>query len=207
MPRIQFKEKTAVEINGSAEIKTGGVPLYQLKITLQWSDPAIWRQVVVRADLRLDRLHQVIQQVMPWTNSHLHQFIVGRTYYGVPDLEAGLDFETLDERRHTVAELAPAAKKKFIYEYDFGDGWAHEVKLEKILPPDAGFKQPVCVAGANACPPDDCGGMGGYYNMLAILAKPKHPEYRQWHDWLGGKWDAKCFDLEETNRRLKRLKM
>ena len=195
-------------MNRKPEIEAGsGVPLYQLKITLKWSAPAIWRRVVVRADSRLDRLHQVIQNVMPWTNSHLHQFIAGQTYYGVPDLESGgLDFETLDERRHTVAELAPVAKKKFVYEYDFGDGWEHEVKLEKVLPPDAGFKHPVCLAGANACPPDDCGGIGGYDNLLAILADPKHPQYRQSREWLGRKWEAERFSLDEINRRLKRLK-
>lgn len=113
----------------------GGVPRYQLKITLKWSRPAIWRRVVVRADMRLDRLHDVIQIVMGWTNSHLHQFILGRSFYGEPDPEfADLGTQTLNEKRYTVADLAPAAKTKFIYEYDFGDGWQHEVKVEKVLP-------------------------------------------------------------------------
>lgn len=95
----------------------GGVPLYQLKITLKWSKPPIWRRVIVRADMTLDRLHNVIQIVMGWTNSHLHQFIVGRTFYGKPDPElADMGSETLNEKRHTVADLAPAPKKKFIYE-------------------------------------------------------------------------------------------
>jgi hypothetical protein len=90
----------------------GGVPLYQLKITLKWSQPAIWRRVVVRADMKLDRLHQVIQIVMPWTNSHMHQFIVGRIYYGRPDpMLADMLSETLNEIKYTVADLAPAAKK------------------------------------------------------------------------------------------------
>jgi hypothetical protein len=99
----------------------GGVPLYQLKITLKWSKPAIWRRVVVRSDMKLDRLHAVIQVVMPWTNSHMHQFILGRMYYGRPDPEfADMGSETLNEKKYTVADLAPAAKKKFIYEYDSG---------------------------------------------------------------------------------------
>src|SRR5437773_1735657 len=147
-----------------------GVPLYQLKITLKWSKPSIWRRVVVRADMPLDRLHHVIQIAMGWTNSHLHQFIVGRTYYGKPDPKtAGIGSETLNEKRYRVADLAPTAKQKFIYEYDFGDGWAHEVMAEKVLPPDPDFKHPICLAGANVCPPEDCGGIPGYYNLLKIL--------------------------------------
>src|SRR5580704_3696114 len=96
-----------------------GAPLFQLKITLKWSKPPIWRRVVVRSDLRLDRLHTVIQAVMPWTNSHLHQFMVGRTYYSQPDPDfQGMGIELLNEKSHTLADIAPAAKKKFIYEYD-----------------------------------------------------------------------------------------
>ncbi len=186
---------------------SGGVPIYQLKITLKWSKPPIWRRVLVRADMRLDRLHNVIQLVMPWTNSHLHQFIVGRTSYGVPDPEfADMGGEMLNEKRHTLADLAPAAKKKFIYEYDFGDGWAHDVVVEKVLPPDAGFKHPVCLAGANACPPDDCGGIPGYYNLLEALANPKHPEHSDLKEWIGGEWDPVLFDLEAANSCLKKLK-
>jgi len=181
----------------------GEAPLYQLKITLQWSKPAIWRRVMVRSDLRLDRLHQVIQLVMPWTNSHMHQFIAGDVYYGPADQEGA---ETRDESRHTLAELAPAAKNKFQYEYDFGDGWLHEVTVEKILPPDPACKHPICLGGANACPPDDCGGIPGYYDLLEILKHPKHPEHEHYLEWIGGEWDAKAFDLAGTNAQLKRLK-
>ena len=115
--------------------------------------------------------------------------------------------ETLNEKRHTVADLAPAAKKKFIYEYDFGDSWEHEVTVEKVLPPDAGFKHPVCLGGANACPPDDCGGMGGYYNLLEALADSKHPEHADLKEWIGGEWHPARFDRDEANNGLKRLKV
>lgn len=185
----------------------GGVPLYQLKITLKWSKPPIWRRVVARADMPLDRLHWLMQMVMGWTDSHLHQFVVGRTCYGQPDGEfAGMASETLNEKRFTVADLAPAAKSKFIYEYDFGDGWQHEVKVEKILPADATFKHPLCLGGEKACPPEDCGGMGGYYNLLEALADPKHPEHEDMKEWIGGELDAESFDLNKVNAALKRLK-
>ncbi len=183
------------------------VPLYQLKMTLKWSDPAIWRRVVVRADMPLSWLHYVIQEAMGWTNSHLHHFIAGSAIYGTPDPQnAGFGREILDERRHTVADLVPAAKKKFLYEYDFGDGWIHEVVAEKILPPDSGFKNPVCLAGENACPPEDCGGIPGYYNLLEILGDRKHPEYRDMKEWMGGKFDPAAFKLDAVNKAFKRLK-
>jgi len=199
-------------VNYISEVQSGGgVPLYQLKITLKWSKPPIWRRVVVRANMSLDRLHGVIQFAMGWTDSHLHQFIVGagfvRTYYGKPDSEfADMGSEMLNEKRYTVADLAPAAKKKFIYEYDFGDGWQHEVVVEKFLPPDPTFRHPVCLAGANACPPEDCGGMGGYYNLLEVMADPKHPEHEEMKEWIGGGLDAAQFDLDGINAVLKRLK-
>lgn len=185
----------------------GGVCLYQLKITLKWSKPPIWRRVVVRADMRLDRLHGVIQTVMGWTNSHLHQFILGHTYYGKPDLEfADMGSETLNEKKFTVADLAPAAKKKFIYEYDFGDGWEHNIVVEKTLPADPAFKHPLCLGGANACPPEDCGGMGGYYDLLEALAIPTHPQHEEMMEWLGSGFDPAEFDLNGRNALLHRLK-
>lgn len=188
-----------------------GVPLYQLKISLSRSRPPIWRRVVARRDMRLDRLHDVIQLAMGWTNSHLHHFVTGRraesTFYGEPDPDfSGLGSETLNERRYRLVDLAPVAKKRFIYEYDFGDGWEHDVVVEKILPPDASFKHPVCLAGANACPPEDCGGISGYYNLIEILANPKHPEHADMQEWIGGDWDPARFELDEINAGLRRMK-
>lgn len=161
--------------------------------------------------MSLNRLHNVFQIAMAWTDSHLHQFIVGTrsacTYFAVPDREFDhLDSETLNEPRYTVTDLAPTAKKKFIYEYDFGDDWQHEIVTEKILPPDPAFKYPVCLAGANACPPEDCGGIYRYYDLLKILADPKHPEHEDMKEWIGEGFDAARFDVNEINSMLKRLK-
>jgi hypothetical protein len=185
----------------------GGTPLYQLKITLRDCKPPIWRRIVVRADMKLDRLHRVIQTVMGWSDCHLHQFVVGRVFYGVPDRERD-DFgtETLNEKRYTVADLAPVAKRKFIYEYDFSDSWEHEVLVEQVLPPDADFKHPVCLGGANASPPEDCGGIPGYYDLLAALADPKHEQHEEMKEWVGVAWDATRFSLEDANAGLKRIK-
>lgn len=161
--------------------------------------------------MTLERLHDIIQITMGWTDSHLHQFIVGsgfaRTYYGRPDPEfADMGNKTLNEKCHSVADLAPAAKRKFIYEYDFGDGWQHDVVVEKILPPDSTFMHPVCLGGANACLPEDCGGMGGYYNLLEILTDPKHPEHDDMKEWIGDDLNAEKFNAEDVNRIFKGLK-
>jgi hypothetical protein len=172
------------------------------------SKPVIWRRILAPANMKLNRLHNVFQRVMPWTDSHLHQFVVGETVYGVPDREYEDDLgpRTLNEKRYTLADIAPEPKSVFIYEYDFGDGWEHIVIVEDVLPPDPNFKRVVCLAGENACPPEDCGGIHGYYEMLKILANPKNEEHKSMKEWLGVEWDAKRFDLDQTNAALKRIK-
>jgi len=195
---------------------SGGSPLYQLKITLMYSRPLIWRRIVVPATIKLHRLHDVLQCVMPWTDSHLHHFITGEfkkrggqpVYYGMKNLDfADPDDRTLDEKKFNLADLAPAAKSKFYYEYDFGDGWEHEILVEKILPSNPDFKRCVCLDGKNACPPDDCGGIPGYYRMLEVLADPKDPEHESMSEWIGDHWDAAAFDLDGVNAALKKMKV
>ncbi len=185
-------------------------PTYQLKIVLKWSRPSIWRRVVVRADLSLHRLHDVIQIAMGWTDSHPHQFMVGsgRTpiCYGMRSSDGDGMGDTLDETRYAVWDLAPKPKGKFVYEYDFGDGWIHDVTVEKTLAVDAPFQHPVCLGGANPCPPEDCGGVGGYYRLLEILGNPKHPEYADLKDWMGDGAENARFDLDAVNEQLRRLK-
>jgi hypothetical protein len=103
-------------------------------------------------------------------------------------------------------DVAPAAKTKFIYEYDFGDGWEHQVVVEKVLPAEPGLRYPVLLAGKRACPPEDCGGPWGYEELLAILANPKHKEHKAMRAWLGGPFDAEAFDLAEANGLVQAVK-
>ena len=156
--------------------------------------------------MRLDRLHTVFQLVMGWTNSHLHQFTVGQTHYGVPDPDLEFDDSILNEKRYTLRDLASETKKKFIYEYDFGDSWHHEVKVEKVLPAHPNFKHPMCLAGENACPPEDCGGIPGFYRLLEVLADPKDPEHRQMKKWVGEELDPTLFNRDEANAFLGQIK-
>lgn len=185
------------------------VPLYQLKITLEGTRPPVWRRIVVRSDMKLHRLHRVIQEVMGWNDCHLHHFLTDYGRFCEPDpndFDLGFGPPTKDEKRHTVSDLAPVEKSKFLYEYDFGDGWLHKIVLEKILPPDASFKHPVCLAGRNACPPEDCGGIGGYEYLKEVMANPKHAEHEQMKTWLDRDFDPAFFDLEGANVLLRGLK-
>ena len=126
--------------------------IYQLKITLKYIRPPIWRRVQVPSDIILARLHRIIQVAMGWYDSHLHQFIVGEKYYGVPSIDEFSELELKDERRARLKEVLSKPKKKIVYEYDFGDGWEHEILLEKILQPELGVRYPRCIGGARSCP-------------------------------------------------------
>lgn len=182
--------------------------IYQLKITLEHSHPPIWRRVQVPADIRLSRLHRVIQVVMDgWEDYHLHQFIVGQR----PDLEFyGMPFPddwrpAKNETLFTLKQILKNEGDKIVYEYDFGDGWKHIILLEKVLPPEEGVFYPRCIAGKRACPPEDCGGIGGYMYLLEALADPENPEYRERLEWLGGEFDPEYFDLNGINERLRTI--
>lgn len=179
--------------------------VYQLKVTLKGSHPPIWRRLQVRGDIPLSRLHRVLQIAMGWTDSHMHQFRVGARYYGVPDREFG-DSETLDERRFQLIQIAQTDKARFIYEYDFGDSWEHDIAIEKIFKPDGALQHPMCLAGKRACPPEDVGGVWGYERFLQVIQDPDDPEHEDLLEWIGGEFDPEAFDLEGVNALLKRVK-
>jgi hypothetical protein len=176
--------------------------MYQLKVSLSGSQPEIWRRLTVAGDIQLSELHEILQAVMPWSNCHLHRFQVGETGYGPVMEEMGDEMDTEDENEFRLDEVAPSVKDRIIYEYDFGDGWEHVLTVEAIgaLPED--YAGPRCTAGKNACPPDDCGGIGGYYESLKVLQDPKHSDHDHLLEWFGGEFDPHYFELDETNQRL-----
>ena len=174
---------------------------YQLKIVLQDSKPPIWRRVLVESDVPLSTLHVIIQIAMGWTDSHLHQFVVAGKFYGVPDPDN--DFvEILDESDYGLDQLLRKEKSSIVYEYDFGDGWMHEVTLEKIMPTDPEAVLPVCIKAKGACPPENVGGIWGYYGFLEALADSDHPEHEEYTEWIGEGFDPDAYDLKETNKLL-----
>jgi hypothetical protein len=179
--------------------------VYQLTITLIGIQPLTWRRVLVPGALTLDRLHQVLQRVMGWTDTHLHEFIIGGQRYGVPDPDRTAS-DMLPEWMVRLRDGAPQTAGRFVYRYDFGDGWAHDVLVEKILPPEAHDRSPVCIGRARECPPEDCGGIGGYAEFLATIGDPNHPQHDAMLDWAGRSFDPKQFNLDAVNRALKEIR-
>ena len=180
--------------------------IYQIKVTLEDSKPPIWRRLLVRSDVTLADLHDVLQAAFGWWDYHLHQFIVGETYFGVPDPDYEDYLEMNDEQDVTLRQVAPREGAKFRYEYDFGDSWLHQVLVEKILPPEPGQVYPVCIKGRRARPPEDVGGMWGYYDFLEAIGDPEHEEHDSYLEWVGGEFDPEAFDLEEINQALGALR-
>ena len=178
------------------------VPIYQIKVTLKGSKPPIWRCFQATGDTTLHELHLILQEVMGWENYHLHQFIVGGTYFSEPDL----DYDVEDDHKVKLSQVVRNEKQKFTYEYDFGDSWLHEIVIEKILQPEPGVHHPTCLKGKRACPPEDCGGIWGYDDLLEIIKDPDNEEYEEMMDWLGGEFDPEAFDLDSINRRLSNIR-
>jgi hypothetical protein len=181
-----------------------GERLYQFKITLRHIRPAVWRRLQVLGDTSLGELHRVIQVAMGWSDSHLHLFRIGKTEYSQPDPEDPFwGRNAVDERSVAMAEVAPSEGSRFLYLYDFGDDWEHDIRVEKILVRPERHVYPACVEGRRACPPEDCGGSPGYGHLLKALRNPWHPEHVSLLEWVGGSFDPEAFDLEGVNRRLR----
>ena len=182
--------------------------VYQLKATLKGSRPAIWRRFQMPGHISLHRLHLILQAVMGWTNSHLYRFEIGGTQFGEPDPEN--DFYGLmmkNSQRTKLDKAVPDESVRFIYEYDFGDSWEHEVLVERILPAVPGVSHPVCLAGKRACPPEDCGGTDGYAYLLEVIEDPAYEEHNEMMEWLGGEFDPEAFDMQYVNDVLKGMRI
>ncbi len=179
--------------------------IYQIQIALKGSKPKIWRRILVPSDIFLSDFHKIIQTTMGWTNSHLHQFIKDRTFYARKILDDVLwgEMDSIDYSKIRIYDLLKKEKDKIIYEYDFGDGWEHDIILEKIETNVRDKYIPTCLDGKNNCPPEDCGGIWGYSDMLEILKHPEHEEYEEYIEWLGEEFDPKYFDKVEINELLK----
>jgi hypothetical protein len=175
--------------------------IYQLKVALVRAKPPIWRRFLIDGTMTLRDLHETLQIVMGWTDSHLHQFVAGGRCYGVPDPE--WDFEEIvDETKVRLDRVLINEKDSMSYEYDFGDGWAHKITLEKILPYDPDATLPQCVKGKGACPPEDVGGLWGYYRFLDALQDPNHEEHEEFKEWIDGDFDPDAYDIDEVNALL-----
>jgi hypothetical protein len=173
-----------------------------MRITLKGVCPPIWRLVQVTGTLSLAGFHEVIQKAFGWTDSHLHQFHIAGELYGQPD---NFDKAVGDEAAVTLAQAVGARTKRFLYVYDFGDNWEHEVVIEKIMAGNSGSAGPLCLGGLRHGPPEDCGGPPGYRDFLEAIGNPGHEEHEALLEWVGGSFDPEAFDLVAVNRALAAL--
>ncbi len=183
---------------------SGKSSIYQIKISLVGAKPPIWRRILVPGDMRLAALHGVLQTVMGWENEHLHMFTSGGMDYGVRDdaFGGGFGSETRDESKYALSQLLRKPKDSLVYEYDFGDGWNHKLVVEKILADDGSIPLPRCTGGKRACPPEDCGGVWGYMDLIEAIADPDHPSHQEMVEWYGDEIDPEHFDVDEINAGL-----
>jgi len=151
--------------------------------------------------MTLAQLHEVIQIAMGWTNSHLHEFIVGAHSYSDPEFEIE---NAKSEYRYRLERLAPRVSNTIAYEYDFGDGWEHQIRVENIIEDDQRYRgKPVCLEGARSCPPEDCGGPEGYQTFLEAIRNKKHPQHKELLTWIGSSFNPEFFDLDAVNTALR----
>jgi len=181
----------------------GPAPIYQIKVTLRGTKPPIWRRLELPGDTSLAKLHGIIQVAFGWDDAHLHVFETAYGHFGIADRELGHRAEA----PVTLEQVASAEGERFRYTYDFGDDWTHEIVAEKVLDRGPG-PYPRCTGGRRAAPPEDCGGVWGYAELIEVLADPGHPEHAERLEWLGldsaADFDPARFDSAEITRILTR---
>ena len=182
--------------------------IYHLHVQLLHIEPAVWRTLWVPETVKLKKLDRIIQEYLGWTNSHAHAFTINGKQYGpAPQNGWDCDIRMLDEKRFALHDLlGNTAGFEFSYQYDFGDDWQHRLVVERITAATPHNNWPLCIAGANACPPEDVGGPAGYGLFREVMANPHHPDFEHYWGWIGGPFDSTAFDINLTNRRIRNLR-
>ena len=177
---------------------------FQLRISLLGTIPLVWRSIAVPETITLPALHGAIQAAMGWHDSHLHEFSTVKGRYGNIDPDDAFVDDMKNERGVRLLKVL-GYTGTLEYRYDFGDDWLHLIQLEDILPAAVEAGPGVrCIAGANACPPEDVGGIPGYQQFVQVIRDPSHEHYAETREWLGEDFDPGAFDLEAANLRLSR---
>lgn len=180
----------------------------QLRISLLDVVPLVWRSIVVPETITLPTLHVAILRAMGWDGGHLHEFVFASGRYGPSEPGWDQPEDWLPETRVKLSKALAYGISTFEYVYDFGDNWRHLVQIEDVLPPRTDADRSVrCVAGANACPPEDVGGVPGYADFVRSIANPNDEEHEQSLRWVGGSFDPRAFDLALANERLTDFKL
>lgn len=191
-------------------------PVHQLLVTLRGTNPLIWRRIVVPSAVLLEKLHEILQVAMGWENSHLHLFQANGMTYVMVDPEGDGTGHEVDPSEWAWGKPAAYADRTrldrvarnpgdhFVYAYDFGDDWQHDIVVEDVYQPERDVTYPVCIGGSRRCPHEDAGGVYGYEEMLQIIEDPGHEEYESTMMWLGDDFDPDDFDLAATNAALRK---
>jgi len=191
------------EGRGAGPRKAARRRVYLLRLTVAAVQPRVWRRLLARDSLWLSRLHETIQLAFGWYDYQTHLFTVGERRFGNPVDHDGVVIE--DDRDVTLADLHLGEHGHFSYDYLFGEGWHVDVRLEKTAPVEKGAFYPRCLAGERAGPPEDCGGLEAYKDMLYCLKHPETDLGREWREWLGPAYNPEQCDLAAINRGLRRL--
>lgn len=176
--------------------------VFQFRIELIGSNPPIWRQIQVPETYSFWDLHVAIQNAMGWEDCHLNEFRIKNPKNGWMDeigipMEDSDDDEIISEWEAHISDYFSKSNRKGLYIYDFGDEWRHLIKLEKVIAKEENVIYPVCIAGERACPPEDCGGIYGYEEILRALKNPKSKRYKEIKEWLDPDFDPEYFDIKE----------
>ncbi len=172
--------------------------VFKLKVSLDDTTPVVWRRILVPGTFSLEALHSVIQLSMGWQMSHLYDFHIGNERYADPD-----EFDEKSPRPlATSLNAALKFETSFTYNYDFGDDWHHTITVEEVTSNGDEVRNPVCIDGENACPPEDCGGTPGFEELKKQVEDHKHPEHQGIMRWLGGYYSPYSFDANRINRDL-----
>ncbi len=198
-------KKTTAKKAASKKAASSKLPSEAIKVRVEllYTNPPIWREVLVSPAMKLTHFCRLLQDVMGWVGGHLDQLIKGRERYTSPSPfePDDPDDDAKPASKFKVSDVLTRKGSKCHYLYDFGDSWEHEITVIETGLTHAG-KLPVCVAGARACPPEDCGGNLGYEDLCAAMTDKKHPERENLIEWLGEVYDPEAFDLDEVNQRL-----
>ena len=198
------RDKPAKHSAGRASGRKAAV--YRFRISLQDSNPAIWRRIETQ-DVTLEKLHELIQTTMGWTNSHLHQFEIAGTQYTDPRfmIDDFDDFGAVNYCGMRISALVSehGTRLRMRYEYDFGDCWQHEVVLEEVIESEPGIRYPRCIAGEGACPPEDVGGVYAFAEYVEAITNPNHSDHEDFLEW-NGPFDPADFDATTATRRMRK---
>jgi hypothetical protein len=186
-----------------SKVKKAPEKVFSLRLTATGCHPRIWRRLLVRESMWLARLHDSIQVAFDWFDYQTHCFSLDDLRLGNPVKRDELIVE--DDRDVALADLDLETRAHFNYAYEFGEGWAVDIKVEKAGVVEKGLRYPVCLAGERAGPPEDCGGLEAFHDMLACLKAPDTDLGREWREWVGSDYDPAVCDVVKINQALRKL--